>query len=266
MGMGPAGVFIVESAGVEELAHQYAEGPIVAEMLKLLRMPYVSRRVESRAELERDARIYVQRPFDVLLFSAHGAPGEIALTTGETIPVADLLQLFQGRSSTAVLFSSCEVLAGDPVPKALSREGSPDFVLGYDTSVYWTSAALASVMLMHGLAQNEFGRLLSTLIAIRDCTGVSICGYIRTTQNDTHQWFSTDEFIKHAQETMGAKTPIELSALIATYMQQEREQFQQRTNEYFQQAKEMEEANRAGGARYPLAQAAIDKLHRPSLP
>jgi len=40
MGMGPAGVFIVESAGIEELAHQYADGPIVAEMLKLLRMPY----------------------------------------------------------------------------------------------------------------------------------------------------------------------------------------------------------------------------------
>src|SRR4051812_20493735 len=83
MGMGPAGVFIVESPGVQEMAGGYAEAPIVTEMLKLIQIPCVSRRSESRDDLERDAKIYRQRRFDVLLFSAHGSPGEIALTTGE---------------------------------------------------------------------------------------------------------------------------------------------------------------------------------------
>lgn len=266
MGMGPAGVFIVESPGVEEVAGGYAEAPIVTEMLKLIGLPCISRRSESRGELERDAKIYRQRRFDVLLFSAHGAPGEIALTTGEVVPVEDLLSMFHGPASTTVLFSSCDVMAGDRIVKALAHPGSPDYVLGYDTAVGWRSAALASVMLMNALAENQFSRMLSTLLAIHQCTGASICGYTRPAQSDAHQWFSTKAFIEHAKEASGAKTEIELSVLIADYMKSEREQFQARTDEYFRQAKEMESLDKTGADRHAAAHSAIDLLQRPAIP
>jgi|GEM_PF-2096303 len=263
MGMGPAGVFVVESPGVDEVAGGYAEAPIVTEMLKLIGMPCISRRTESRVELERDAKIYRQRRFDVLLFSAHGAPGEIGLTTGEVIPVAELLSLFEGPPSTTVLFSSCEVMAGDAIAKALACPGSPDYVLGYDTTVGWRSAALASVMLMNALAENQFSRMLSTLLAIHQCTGVSVCGYTRTTQSDTHQWFATKAFIEHAKAASGAKSEIELSVLIADYMKTERARFQARTDEFFQQAKEMEAMNTAGSDRHAASRTSLDLLERP---
>jgi hypothetical protein len=267
MGMGPAGVFIVESPGVEEVAGGYGEAPIVTEMLKLIRLPCVSRRSESRVELERDAKIYQQRDFDVLLFSAHGSPGEIALTTGEVIPVAELLSLFRGPTSTTVLFSSCEVMAGDAIAKALARPDAPDYVLGYDTTVYWSSAALASVMLINALATNQFSRMLSTLLAIYQCTQVNVCGYTRTVQSDTHQWFSTKSFVEHARDATGAKTEIELSTLIADYMKKERERFQERTDAYFRQAEEDAEANRkVGKTALNAAQDAIDRLQRPEKP
>lgn len=266
MGMGPAGVFLVESPGIDEVADGYAEAPIVTEMVKLIGLPCVSRRSESRGELERDARIYQQRRFDVLLFSAHGAPGEIALTTGEVIPVGELLNLFQGPASTTVLFSSCEVLAGDAMSKALARPNSPDHVLGYDTSIHWRSAALASVMLMNALAENEFGRMLSTLLAIYQCTQANICGYMRTVQSDEHQWFSTKAFVDHAKAATGAKTEIELSAMIADYMKEERTRFQARTDEYFRQQREIDAMNEAGANRHASASAALDRLQRPEIP
>lgn len=264
MGMGPAGVFVVESLGVDQMAYQCSETPIVAEMLKLLRMPYVARRVESRAHLVRDASIYRQREFDALLFSAHGAPGEIGLTTGETVPVGELFELYNGPSRTAVLFSSCDVLSGEAMVRALASKSAPDYVLGYDTSIYWDASALASVMLVFALAQNQFGRMLSTLLAIRECAGVDVCGYMRTQSSDVHQWFSTDGFIRHAQEASGAKNQLELSVLIAKYMQHEREQFTKRTDEYFQAAREMEASNRpASPGMANEASANIDRLHRP---
>lgn len=265
MGMGPAGVFVVESPGVDEVAGGFAEAPIVTEMLKLIGMPCVSRRTESRGELERDAMIYRQRRFDVLLFSAHGAPGEIALTTGETIKVEDLLGLFQGPQSTTVLFSSCEVMAGESMALALKRPGSPDYVLGYDTSVYWQSAALASVMLMNALAANRFSRMLSTLLAIYQCTGANVCGYTRTFQSDVHQWFSTEAFIEHAKSASGAKTEIELSAMIAEYMKREREQFQARTDDYLRQAARIDALNKAGAERHADDRALRDRLDRPEM-
>jgi len=266
MGMGPAGVFIVESPGVEEVADGYAEAPIVTEMLKLIGLPCISRRSESRGELERDAKIYGQRRFDALLFSAHGAPGEIALTTGDVVPVEDLLSMFNGPASTTVLFSSCEVMAGDRMAKALARPGSPDYVLGYNTNVGWRSAALASVMLMNALAENQFSRMLSTLLAIHQCTGASVCGYTRPAQSNTHQWFDTKAFIEHAKVASGAKSEIELSVLIADYMKRERERFQARTDEYFRQMKEFEDRNKAGSDRHAAAHNALDLLQRPESP
>ncbi len=245
------------------MAGGFAEAPIITEMLKLIGMPCISRRAESRGDLERDAKIYRQRRFDVLLFSAHGAPGKIALTTGEVIPVAELLSLFNGPQATTVLFSSCEVMAGEAIAKALTRPGSPDYVLGYDTTVGWRSAALASVMLMNALAENQFSRMLSTLLAIHQCTGVSLCGYTRTTQSDTHQWFSTTAFIEHAKAASGAKSEIELSVLIADYMKTERARFQARTDEYFRQTKEIEAMNKTGSDRHASSRAALDLLERP---
>ena len=266
MGMGPDGVFIVESPGVDEVARGCAEAPIVTEMLKLIELPCISRRSESRVDLERDAKIYQQRRFDVLLFSAHGSPGEIALTTGEVVPVDEVLRLFQGPSSTTVLFSSCEVMAGDAMAKALARADSPDYVLGYETSVYWRSAALASVMLMNALAENQFSRMLSTLLAIYQCTGANVCGYMRTVQSNAHQWFSTKEFVEHATAATGAKTDIELSVMIADYMKQERARFQARTDEFLRHAKELEAMNNASMDNYGEARAALDLLQRPEDP
>lgn len=264
MGMGPAGVFILESPGVNELASGYSEGPIVSEMLKLLSIPYVLRNIESRQDLEREGRIFQQRHFDVLLISAHGENGAIQLTDGEMVSVAELFRLFKPSNKTTVLFSSCEVLGGDCWHEILQEDDVPDFVLGYETTIYWSSAALSSAMLLQALSTNQFASMLSALTSVYNCVGADVTGYVRLYDKEGHHWFSTKSFLEAAKQKYGSESDLEVSVLLSDYMKKEREEYKKRSDEYFQSMREMEIVNEEGRQRHAASHDAHDKLNRPA--
>ena len=158
--IGPRGVLCLEGAWDDDLRDRSSVLPALQTLESLGYTSFIHRTASTRAALfdylerARDADLYSH--FEVLQLACHGERGQLLLSDGEAVELAELAEALRAitdhRRIAAVYFGSCLTMGATDVQlEEFRRVSRVSHVIGYTEEVDWLESAAFELMVLGAL-------------------------------------------------------------------------------------------------------------------
>lgn len=212
-------VYIVESPSAPDIYHRRSEGGLVAQTIRLDRIPCVVRTAINREAFVAALRIGLPEAMKqfpgrhpILHLSAHGGPDGIQLSSGEIVTWAQLRALVLPindslQGALLLCMSACEGYAACRMAMEIGDAPHPYFaMIGNVASPSWSDTAVSYLAFYHLLAKGR--TILDAVDAMKSASGEF--GWAVRTADEIKQ--SYVDFVKTRVEPATAQRDLETVA------------------------------------------------------